>query len=125
VTQFRYRRIMVAVLAVLMAAGIAAAGAFAWSDTYVSNATFSHGQGNRSGYNSNLQGNALAFDNRYGGSPQMCSEYVDSNGVPENSVVCHPSSFVDYRTTSYGAAECHADSGNAYSVFVTQCYTNN
>lgn len=120
----RYRRVVV-MLAVVVAAAVAVGAAFAWSDSYVNNAVYSAGQGNRSGYNSNLKGNALSFDNRYGGSPQMCSEYVDANGIPENSVVCHPSSYTDWRTTTYGAANCHADSGNAYSVYVTQCYTNN
>jgi hypothetical protein len=124
VTKSRHRYVIVTTLAVLVAV-VAAGAAFAWSQTYVSGATFSAGQGNRSGYNSNLKGNALSFDNRYGGSPQMCSEYVDSNGVPENSPVCHPSSFTDWRTTSYGAANCHADIGNSYSVYVSQCYTNN
>ena len=123
-TKSRHRYVIVTFLAVFVAV-VAASVAFAWSQTYVSGATFSAGQGNRSGYNSNLKGNALSFDNRYGGSPQMCSEYVDSNGVPENSPVCHPSSFTDWRTTSYGAANCHADIGNSYSVYVSQCYTNN
>ena len=120
----RYRLVVV-MLAVVVIAAVAAGAALAWSDSYVNNAVYSAGQGNRSGYNSNLLGNALSFDNRYGGSPQMCSEYVDANGIPENSVVCHPSSYTDWRTTTYGAANCHADSGNAYSVYVTQCYTNN
>jgi hypothetical protein len=120
----RYRRVVV-MLAVVVIAAVAAGAALAGSDSYVNNAVYSAGQGNRSGYNSNLKGNALSFDNRYGGSPQMCSEYVDANGIPENSVVCHPSSYTDWRTTTYGAANCHADSGNAYSVYVTQCYTNN
>ena len=123
-TSFRFRMLTAVAVAVCLA-GVVAAAAFAWSDSYVNGATFSAGQGNRSGYNSNLKGNALSFDNRYGGSPQMCSEYVDSNGVPLNSVVCHPSSYIDPRTISYGAANCHADIGNAYSVYVTQCYTNN
>lgn len=48
----------------------------------------------------------------------MCSLYVDSNGLPLNSVVCHPSSYIDDRDTSYGAANCHADSSNGYPVYV-------
>lgn len=97
----------------------------AWSDVYVQDAVYAPGDGNRSGYNSNLLGNDVSFSDEYGGSPQMCSEYVDSNGDPLNSAVCHPSSFIDSRTTSYGAARCWSDTANNYDIYVNECETNN
>jgi len=119
------RRQAVVFVVIAALAAVLASVALAWSDSYVNGATYWAGDGNRSGYNSNLLGNALTFNNAWGGSPQMCSMYVDANGLAENSVVCSPSSFIDSRTTTYGAANCHANSGNAYPVYVTQCYTNN
>lgn len=81
--------------------------------------------GNRSGYNSNLKGNALSFTNSWGGSPQMCSEYVDTNGQSLNSPVCHPYGWIDNRNVAYGAAHCWANSANQYPLYVNYCYTNN
>lgn len=97
----------------------------AWSDIYVQNVVYAPGNGNRSGYNSNLKGNDVDFNDNYGGSPQMCSEFIDSNGVPLNSAVCHPTAFIDSRTTSYGAARCWSDTGNNYDLYVNECETNN
>lgn len=82
-------------------------------------------KGNRSGYNYSLKGNAVEFSDIYGGTPQMCSEYVDSNGLPLNSAVCHPSTFIDSRTVSYGAARCWSDTQNNYDIYVNECETNN
>lgn len=119
------RRSVTAVCVVVMLAGVFAAAALAWSQYYVQNATYWANDGNRSGYNSNLQGNALSFTNSWGGSPQMCSEYVDTNGQSLNSPVCHPYGWIDNRNVAYGAAHCWANSANQYPLYVNYCYTNN
>lgn len=54
-------------------AGIGATSALAWSHTYVSNATWSASSKANSDFNSNLKGNAISFDNPWGGLPQMGS----------------------------------------------------
>ena len=119
------RRSAVALCVVIVLAGVFTGAALAWSQYYVQNATYWANDGNRSGYNSNLAGNALSFTNSWGGSPQMCSDYVDTNGQSLNSPVCHPYGWIDNRNVSYGAAHCWADSGNQYPLYVNYCYTNN
>lgn len=115
---------MLLVLAILVM-GLAAQ-ALAWSQTYVSSATWGAGSKDNSGYNSGLNNNFTSFDNRYGGSPQMGTRYIDSNG---NGLVSYQWSNTgwlnDDRSVSYGAAECAANSGNGYRVYVYQCYTDN
>jgi hypothetical protein len=112
-------------LVVVLLAGVFACAALAWSQYYVQNAVYSANDGQRSAYNSNLAGNAISFSNPYGGSPQMCSDYVNGNGQNINSPVCHPYGWIDPRTVAYGAAHCWADSTNQYAALVNYCYTNN
>jgi len=119
---YRFR----AVLGVAVLAAAVGATALGWSQTYVQNATWSAGSKAHSGYNSNLQGNAISFTNPWGGLPQMGSRYINSGGGGINSYVwSNTGSLVDHRTVSYGAAECKANDGNGYQVYIYYCYTNN
>ena len=63
----------------LLSACVIVATALAWNeDLYVTDAVYAAGDGNRSGYNTNLNGNAIYWKLYNGGDPSMCSEYVDS-----------------------------------------------
>ena len=110
---------------VALVALIGATAALAWSDSYVNNQTFYPGDDDHSGFNSGLDGNALTFDNRFGGNPNLGSRYINPSGNGLNSFIWSTSSFVDFRTVSYGAAQCRANTANNYPVYVTQCYTDN
>lgn len=59
------RRFAGAVTAPDAMCGVVAAVAMAWSDVYVSDAVYAPGNGNRSGYNYSLNGNAVEFSDIY------------------------------------------------------------
>lgn len=102
------KRLVVLAVAGLVAL-VAATAAFAWSDNYVGSGgpeTSYPGDDDHSGFNSNLDGNALSWDAPWGGNPNMGSRYINSSGDGLNSFDWRASSFVDFRTTSYGAAQC-------------------
>jgi hypothetical protein len=100
--------------------------ALAWSDTYVSNATWYAGSHAHSGFNYHLQGNAINWSDPQGGAPQMGSCYVNANLSCVNSFQwSNTGTLTDYRTVSYGAANCKANTGNNYPVYIYYCYTNN
>jgi hypothetical protein len=109
----------------ICAALVLAAVAAAWSDSYVNNATFWAADSGHSGYNSNLAGNALSVTNAWGDSPTLGSRYINSDGEGLNAYEWRGASFIDYRTVSYGAAQCTANAGNGYPLYVYQCYTEN
>ncbi|HEX7428800.1 MAG TPA: hypothetical protein VIZ32_24440 [Vicinamibacterales bacterium] len=111
-------------VAVLLALGVTAIAA-AWSHEYVVNATFWANDSGHSGYNYNLDGNALNFTNAWGGSPTLGSRYIDAGGGGINAYDWRGASFIDWRTVSYGAAQCTANGGNGYPLYIYQCYTDN
>jgi hypothetical protein len=123
-TTHRKRLVVLAVAGAL--ALVAATSAMAWSDLYVSGGeTFIPGQDDNSGFNSNLQGNALDWDHPWGGNPVMGSRYINSSGDGLNSFDWRSAPFIDPRDISYGAAECRANTANNFNARVWQCYTNN
>lgn len=120
------RRLAVCVTLIAVLAIVVTAAALAWSQTYVSAATWGPGSMDNSAYNSSLKGNVVSFDNRYGGTPYMGTTFIDSNG---NALVAYrwenDGYILDDRNISYGAARCRASGDNNYSVYVSYCYTNN
>ncbi len=120
------KRRSLAALAILAAALIVVPAALAWSQIYVSNATWYAGSHAHSAYNSSLKGNVIRWTDPQGGAPQMGSCYVDAGGSCVNSFVwSNTGALTDYRTISYGAANCKANTGNGYPVYISECYTNN
>jgi hypothetical protein len=118
------RQLAAFALAAIVALGVAGV-AGAWADEYVANATFWANDSGHSGYNSSLDGNALSFTNAWGGSPSLGSRYIDANGNGLNTYDFRGASFIDWRTVSYGAAQCTANGGNGYPIYIYQCYTDN
>jgi hypothetical protein len=121
-----HKRALALITMSLCAVVIGVGAAQAWSQQYVTNATWTHGSKAHSDYNSNLKGNAIYFTNPWGGSPQMGSRYIDSGGNGINSYQwSNTGTLVDTRTVSYGAAECKANDGNSVQVYIYSCGTNN
>jgi len=58
--------------------------------------------------------------------PQMGSRYINSSGDGLTSWRwSNTGSIIDERDIAYGAAQCKANDGNGYSVYVSSCYTEN
>jgi hypothetical protein len=122
----RLRRPIVAVATITaFIALVVTSVALAWSETYAQNTAFWAGRDEESAFNSNLVGNALSFDNIYGGVPNMGSRYINSLGGGINEFIWDNEAFVDERDVAYGAAQCRANTANQYNVYVYQCYTSN
>lgn len=113
----------IALLAVIVAALALPAVALAWSQYYVSHTYFNPDGIGLSSFNSNLNYNEISWN--ADGVDVMQSTLCDS------SYSCYAyqndtSGFdQDYRSISYGRAKCHAYSGNMYSVYIYDCYTQN
>lgn len=122
----RRRHVLVGSVALVMTLVLTSV-ALAWGDLYVDGpVTFYQGHGpEQSGFNSSLNGNVLEFDNIYGGNPTLGSRYVNTSGVGLNSYRWETATFIDWRTVSYGAAQCKSNTANAYWIEVYQCYTSN
>lgn len=113
-------------IVVAIAAAVFVVPAFGWYQYFVRNAVWNAGNNQRSAYNSNLKGVAVSFENLYGGLPQMGSRYINSSGGGLDSWKwSNTGNLIDDRNVAYGAAQCMANSGNNYSVFVDWCYTSN
>jgi hypothetical protein len=63
------------------------------------------------------------YDNN-GGSPEMCSRYLNSSYVPIKPDVCSPSGVEDdYRiVSSYSAPDCGSSGSNHVNIDVTDCW---
>lgn len=122
-----YIRMVRMVAAFCVAGLVAAAGALAWGQTYVSGVAWSAGQSAQSGFNYSISHNIVGFENTYGGLPQMGTRYVKSDGSSSYSWMWSNTGYLaDYRSGySYGAAQCKANPGNGYLVWVSYCYTGN
>jgi len=119
-------RRLAALAVVVLATAVLAAPAFGWYSYFVQNAVWNAGNNKRSAFNSNLKGVAVSFQNLYGGLPQMGSRYIDSSGNGLDSWKwSNTGNLIDDRNVAYGAAQCMANSGNNYSVYVQWCYTGN
>lgn len=121
----RIGRRFLALLAVACVAGISATAAFAWSQYYEQNTSFSAGDLRTSAYNSGVDQNKVNFSNIFGGLPQMGTRLISGGGSPYTWTWSNTGSIEDYRSISYGAAQCMANSGNGYAVYVSFCWAAN
>jgi len=119
----RIGRRFLALLAVACVAGISATAALAWSQYYEQNTSFSAGDLRTSAYNSGVDQNKVNFSNIFGGLPQMGTRLISGGGSPYTWTWSNTGSIEDYRSISYGAAQCMANSGNGYAVYVSfKCF---
>ena len=107
----RIGRRFLALLAVACVAGISATAALAWSQYYEQNTSFSAGDLRTSAYNSGVDQNKVNFSNIFGGLPQMGTRLISGGGSPYTWTWSNTGSIEDYRSISYGAAPCMANSG--------------
>lgn len=115
----RARKALVAAICVLV---VGAGNAFA--GTYAENLTLQPGQsGGSSGWNVRTY-NWIAFDNPWGGLPQMGSAYWRSDLTTNGYVWSDTGNLYDDRDMAYGFADCRANSGNGYNVDLWWCETN-
>jgi hypothetical protein len=117
----------VAIATALAVAAMFAAAAFGYAATYVSTVAWGPGSEDHSGFTTGLKGNVVQFDNRYGGTPYMGTNYVDTGGSYYMTWNFENDGYIlDNRNEfNYAAAACRASGGNAYTVYVSSCYTNN
>lgn len=121
----RIGRRFLALLAVACVAGISATAALAWSQYYEQNTSFSAGDLRTSAYNSGVDQNKVNFSNIFGGLPQIGIRLISGGGSPYTWTRSNTGSIEDYRSISYGAAQCMANSGNGYAVYVSFCWAAN
>lgn len=121
----RIGRRFLALLAVACVAGISATAALAWSQYYEQNTSFSAGDLRTSAYNSGVDQNKVNFSNIFGGLPQMGTRLISGGGSPYTWTWSNTGSIEDYRSISYGAAQCMANSGSGYAVYVSLCWAAN
>jgi len=120
----RIGRRFLALLAVACVAGISATAALAWSQYYEQNTSFSAGDLRTSAYNSGVDQNKVNFSNIFGGLPHV-TRLISGGGSPYTWTWSNTGSIEDYRSISYGAAQCMANSGNGYAVYVSFCWAAN
>jgi hypothetical protein len=70
-------------------------------------------------------GRPANFSNIFGGLPQMGTRLISGGGSPYTWTWSNTGSIEDYRSISYGAAQCMANSGNGYAVYVSFCWAAN
>lgn len=114
-----------AIVAALMA--LTATLALAYSATYLSGSSLNPGMESHSGFTTGLNVNQVQFDNRFGGTPYMGTNYVNSSGSYYMTWNFENDGFInDQRAEfNYAAAACRASGGNGFNVYVTSCYTSN
>ena len=111
----------VLIAAASMALALAASG-WAWTQSYVFVERFSPNHTGSSIFQQSLVQNYINWDNRYGGYPSVGLRYCRSDGsCYEYAWTQTPGVLYDYRTVSYGRAQCHAYLYNNYDVWVTEC----
>jgi hypothetical protein len=119
------RRLALATASLAVSSLLATAIAVAYSATYVAAATWGPGAEAHSGFTTGLLENDVQFDNRFGGTPYMGTNYEDSSGGYyltwnfENDGLIHDTR----KEFNYGAAACRASGGNSFNVYVTSCFT--
>lgn len=121
------KRIALACALVAMLAALFAAIALGYSAYYVSSVAWGPGSEAHSGFTTGLLENVVSFDNRYGGTPYMGTNYVNSSGSYYTTWNFENDGFIsDGRNEfNYAAAACRASGGNGYTVYVNYCYTTN
>lgn len=121
------KRLALASVLVSVLALVTATIVLAYSATYVSSTTYAPGNEGHSGFTTGLNVNQVQFDNRYGGTPYMGTNYVSSGGSYYMSWNFENDGFIsDTRAEfNYAAAACRASGGNGFNVYVTSCYTSN
>jgi hypothetical protein len=123
--QFRIARNAAAFALAVFVALLAASPSFAWHSTYVVNTWLPSGDWRATGFVSNINYNSTSWNNGAGGVLAM------------KLTLCHPSDscyvvsesfsgyLQDFRSISYGAAWCGAESGNPNQTYVYNCYALN
>jgi hypothetical protein len=109
----------------MLAAMIAgAAPTSAMSELYVDQRIFQPGVSDLNDFWNARTYNWIAFDNPFGGLPQMGSAYWRSDLTTNGHIWSNTGDLFDDRDMAYGLAECRANSGNNFDVDVWWCETN-
>ena len=83
---------------------------------------FNPGEGDRTGWTGlNWTENHMTWSDPDGGTPNMCSNYIDTTGAKLKSDKCSGSGLVDDTRveTDYAAAVCWASNSNNFAVKLT------
>ncbi len=118
------RRLVVAVTVGMVAVCCFAAAAWASTQIFYGSAgtVFNPGEGVRTGWTGhNWTENHMTWSDPEGGTPNMCSNYIDTSGVKYLSDKCSGSGLVDDTRveTNYAAAVCWSSTANNFTVKLT------
>ena len=117
------RKTFPSALAVPCVAGISATAALAWSQYYEQ---IRHSVRATSGLPPTTRESTRTRSTfqHFGGLPQMGTRLISGGGSPYTWTWSNTGSIED-RSISYGAAQCMANSGNGYAVYVSFCWAAN